>query len=412
MSHHQIRAVQAVLATAAALGLAACGQAANGAGSSGLPTGTSGTPAPTSAGPTTTSSPDPSHRMTGTPVGQGPVVSEVAARGALMQKSGSLHPAIVRLGSGYEAATLGQGNDVVFWSSTGRTWTRNGTSTRLPVHSGNHGQVTVAGSLLPGAKHATFVVTGAFTGDGTGGALAYGHGPRGWSLITARPDGSLAPSGHGADRLGENGLELNISLTPSGLTTYSMWSPRSSAAFAMQTGRPTIRRWKASGSTLQLTGSNVVTANATEVTLPNPFPAPPGTSSLPDGTWAARLITAKQSGNTISMRVQPEKGRNCMSGAGVCFTAVGPRVSLTMDAYSPTSVLATNSHGQLKHLTAPGWAFTAVEDGASIPLSTYFTDGAPWVVPASLATTSVPSPHALLQVRDGTVTHADAIYTS
>lgn len=410
MSQRQIKGTSVVFAAVAVIGLTGCGQASGGSGSGSLSSDPTTGGAPTTA-PTSTSSPDPSRRMTGTPVAPGPVVSDVKARMSLRKKSGDSHPAVVKVGSGYEGATLGSGRTIVFWNLRGGSWTQDGTSTRLPSAPGSSEEPTVSGSLLPGAQHATFVVKGPFTGDNTGQALAYGHGSSGWSLIVAQPDGSLAPSGHGARKLGDLGLELDMRFTHTGLTTYSLWGPSSTASFKVQRDRPTIRRWKASGSVLHLTDSNIMTAKRTNVSIPKPIPTPPGSATLPDGTWAVKLIGVTESHGTLTLRVQPRKGHHCMAGVGVCFSPIGPRTSLTMADDASTTVLAKDRKGQQVHVTAPGWGFASVETSDQpLPLSSECTPGAPWVVRASVAKSSIPNDYALVKVKDGAAVGADSIF--
>jgi hypothetical protein len=53
-------------------------------------------------------------------------------------------------------------------------------------------------------RNATFIVTGNFTGDGSGNAVAYTTGAKGWGAIKAESNGRIGPSGQpvGSDAIG------------------------------------------------------------------------------------------------------------------------------------------------------------------------------------------------------------------
>lgn len=405
----------AALALTTSAGLVGCGtQTAGGPSSTDSPiaTGsatTTGSPATSSSPPATT--PEGQHSKTGTPAAPVPQHHRSAAK-TLMKASGYLHPAVVRVGDHWEGATLGSGDRVIFWKSDGTSWDKVNASSHLPVFSPNAGKPSVDGALLPGADHATFLVTGAFTGNSTGSALSYGHADGGWSLITAQPDGSLAPSGHGIHRLGEHGLELNIVFTQKGLKTLSMWSPTSRAPNALQASEPTVRYWKASGNRLTMTGSNQVEAKHESVSPPRHVSVPPKADHLPDGTWAVRLLDfERRKPHDIAVGLRPQKAHACMSGSGLCFSPAGKAQSLRMGPQTDTTVLAHSPGTQLRHITAPGWAFALVEgdDSGKVQLSGVFTQGAPWVVSSDVATTAVPRDYALITVEDGRIVRADSL---
>jgi hypothetical protein len=45
--------------------------------------------------------------------------------------------------------------------------------------------------------HATFIATGYFSGDGSGNAVAFTTGAKGWGAIKAEKNGNIGPSGQG-----------------------------------------------------------------------------------------------------------------------------------------------------------------------------------------------------------------------
>lgn len=63
-----------------------------------------------------------------------------------------------------------------------------------------------APQVLEGMAHPIFILHGSFSGDSTANAIAYTHGPNGWGVIKAQPDGNLASSGEGVS-YGGTGLE-------------------------------------------------------------------------------------------------------------------------------------------------------------------------------------------------------------
>jgi len=122
------------------------------------------------------------------------------------QTNGAAH-VIVRVPRGYEAATFDQHANIAFWRNVANNvnWTQVGRST-YPYSPaiGGPADARVTGTLLARMQHATFIVTGAFTSDRSGDAVAFTTGPKGWGVIKAEPNGNIGPSGQpvGADRIG------------------------------------------------------------------------------------------------------------------------------------------------------------------------------------------------------------------
>jgi hypothetical protein len=118
-----------------------------------------------------------------------------------------LPSAIVAVPGGFEAMTWDQATHVGFWSdpTSSTTWQLVGSST-YPWEPaiGGPPQAAATGALLTGMQHATFILTGNFSGDGSGNAVAYTTGANGWGVIKAEPNGNIGPSGQpvSADRIG------------------------------------------------------------------------------------------------------------------------------------------------------------------------------------------------------------------
>ena len=121
------------------------------------------------------------------------------------QTNGEDH-ALVTVPGGYEAAVYDQHGTIEFWGvqNSAAQWSRLGASSYPVVTQLGPPQAQVSGALLHGMQHATFIVHGVFTGDGSGNAVAYTDGPHGWGAIKAEPSGNIGPSGHpvGSDQIG------------------------------------------------------------------------------------------------------------------------------------------------------------------------------------------------------------------
>lgn len=88
----------------------------------------------------------------------------------------------------FEAACYDQRGHLVLWRHSAGGWHQMAQSTCPPDSADGppsydeHG-VGVEGAVLPGMSDAVFIVTGPFSGDGTGNAVAFGNGPDGWGLL-------------------------------------------------------------------------------------------------------------------------------------------------------------------------------------------------------------------------------------
>ena len=162
------------------------------------------------------------------------------------QTNGAAHD-LVKIARGYEAATYDQHANIAFWRSIGNdvNWTQVGTST-YPYSPavGGPANAKVTGTLLARMQHATFIVTGAFTGDSSGDAVAFTTGPNGWGVIKAEPNGNIGPSGQpvGADRIG---LSFDLKFAGGKLVTEDC---RTDQAIAQCGSNPVIKYWLWAGA--------------------------------------------------------------------------------------------------------------------------------------------------------------------
>ena len=190
-----VRTVVILVATASVLASTGCSTNTNGRGSH-APVTTTSQPAPTSQPVTPPSTPTPSPPSSSpSPT---PTIPSLAARtAALSHASGGLPSVIVGVPGGFEAMTWDQATHVGFWydPTTSTTWQPVGSSVYPWVAAiGGPPQASATGALLIGMQHATFIVTGNFSGDGSGNAVAYTTGANGWGVIKAEPNGNIGPS--------------------------------------------------------------------------------------------------------------------------------------------------------------------------------------------------------------------------
>jgi serine/threonine protein kinase len=128
---------------------------------------------------------------------------------SFLERGDSTRKAVLVVASpGYEIMVVGQTGSVTFWRYRARdvSLAKIGTST-YPYEPTSLGPPYAVGrgTLLKGMEHATFIVDGAFSGDGSGNAVAYTTGAHGWGAIKAERNGNLAPSGAGV-KVGKIGV--------------------------------------------------------------------------------------------------------------------------------------------------------------------------------------------------------------
>ncbi len=157
-----------------------------------FPAGTTGSGGP--QGATLSSTPPTSHRPT-----------DAQRRSALAARAGGTQ-VMVRVGDGYEAATFDQVGHIAFWhdGADSTQWRQVGSSRYPYVPQVGAPHASARAAVLTGMAHATFVVSGYFTGDSSGNAVAFTTGAKGWGAIKAEANGNIGPSGAavGHDQIG------------------------------------------------------------------------------------------------------------------------------------------------------------------------------------------------------------------
>jgi hypothetical protein len=137
-----------------------------------------------------------------------PVQPSLAQRvAALTSQTPGQRQLLVAVPGGYQAVTWDQRGQLYFWQnpSASTSWTRIGSSTYpYSASIGAPANANATGARLTGMTNATFILTGLFTTDGAGNAVAYTTGTNGWGAIKAEANGNLAASGApiGEDRIG------------------------------------------------------------------------------------------------------------------------------------------------------------------------------------------------------------------
>jgi hypothetical protein len=143
------------------------------------------------------------------------------------QTNGQPH-VIIALAGGFQAAVYDQGGDIYFWASGGSstTWRQIGQSTYPYAAANGAPHAKVAGAELNNMDDATFIVHGIFTGDGSGNAVAFTDGSKGWGAIKAERNGNIGPSGAPVDPGNQIGLAYDFSFSGGNLVTEDCPSNR------------------------------------------------------------------------------------------------------------------------------------------------------------------------------------------
>ncbi len=245
-----------------------------------------------------------------------------AARAALARKT-SLATVVVPVRGGFDAAAYDLDGHLQFWQYASGTW-REAAQSTYPEDAGDgtgtfdESGVSVSGADLPGAPHAVFIVTGPFTGDGSGHVVVYGDGPQGWGVLDQQGRASLPSSG--------TGVSDNIMIyLGARFTGGTLETDLASGAFdeAFGSGFPVRSYWHWSGSGLVLDHDNIMTARpvpaATVTVLPLPSAAPP------DGVYGVLVEGASEAGSGtvllpggpadagITLTLRPARLQGCTS---------------------------------------------------------------------------------------------------
>jgi hypothetical protein len=296
-------------------------------------------------------------------------------------------------GGGWEGATWSSPRTatVRFWrySAQSRKWKVIGHS-RYPVYPGFGCLPKVAGAALDNGTHATYIVGGCFTGDGTLNTTVFADGPRHWGLVVQRGTRLVASGQPGTRRDGPSGaLFYNERITRGVLETIvggnNFFSNGAEGLYPLRTF------WRWSGTAFERIRDNAFTAK--------PAAAPPRTRrSLPrgrcptDGSFQASIgLSSRANGQHTEQPVRIE----LFPPADVYPAQIGCRV--TLPTTFPMTVLAahTSAHILFIHrghitnrrwITAPPWFLL---HGNGYDQVTFFPSyvaagRSPYVVPTSL----------------------------
>lgn len=294
---------------------------------------------------------------------------------------------------GWEAATWRRGL-IEFWRFT-RAWARVGaarytTATPRPVSP------SAVGWLLPGMANATFVFHGLFTGDGSGDAMAFTAGHRGWGPLALTTADTLAVADTVARPQVAGILFSGIEHLRSGRLLTDIESPYYAVASGELYPLLTQWDWVSRTGTFAVHATNAFTARpvAAPATAPA-LRACPGPST--NGTWSARVQVAVATARHFRVD-EPLAWSVALPGGRTC------RLSAPFDL--PVSLLARTSGGD-RWITAPasvlGSSLLAFRPGQPIP-TTFFGSRpgeSPYVIPPSLHASAILSYLGLARLGTG-----------
>jgi RNA polymerase sigma factor (sigma-70 family) len=326
-------------------------------------------------------------------------------------------PVAVAVPGGFEAATYDEHTHIDFWRYSAGSWKRLA-ARQYPPDAGDgtgtneHG-VTAKGAVLSGMDHATFIVNGPFTGDGTGQTAIFGDGPSGWGYLPVTPDASSMISTGQSATASDTGVFYRASFVNGrmqvGIDT-GVFNEAFSAGFLL------LQTWRGSARGYAFADDNIVTA----ATVPTPQfgAAPLPSTSPPDGTYGAlvsQVVVGFDSKNAeyITVSAQPAALTQDCVLTGSC--AASQSTAMTITAATATKTVFPVITGQgTSYITGPTWALAGLYIDLSSPLdpyqnpATFAQRGAtPWYIPASLGATSFALSQgepAVLTFHNGTVT--------
>lgn len=233
-------AVVGALIVAAGVAVAGCASSGPAGPAGPAQSASSGPSAPSnSAGPAGGS--DQDARQAGNPTS-----AAQQARSQLLAKVPGQQAFVVSVPSGYDGITYDQRGHVGFWSDGSAGWQESAVgSYPYFAGAGERPSVRATGALLSGMRHATFVLTGSFSEDGTGNAVGYTAGSSGWGVIVAQPSGNLAPASPNVDSR-NSGVSYGLTLTGGRLETEDC---PPNQALAMCGGSDTVKKlWRWTGT--------------------------------------------------------------------------------------------------------------------------------------------------------------------
>ena len=353
------------------------------------------------------------------------------SRTALKRIAGARYAsAPVAVPGGFEAATWGTHGNIEFWkwTRTKLSWTKISASTYpvLPRQFLAGPPESAVGRLMPGMSDAVFILSGQFSGDGTGNYIAFTNGPNGWGTVAPKGTDVLVPTGaHSTDNTtpgNEYAETFNGNYLETGSTSVLPYGTNGSEWMI-------VKDWSWTGGQFTLARSNIVTAKAAP-----PPPAPSSVPTLPLNTcpssppngvyaaWSERAVTSfghigdtfaqQPKSVTISMQQNvPGEG----PGVAACHFTVSPYFNV---------VIPVTSTSGTRWVTAPAWLLTegtypATDVWNDLPgsnlddslhlwsLAFSQSDRSPYAIPAGLHVVGFPPAgpgHVLATIHDGILT--------
>lgn len=254
----------------------------------------------------------------------------------------------------------------------------------------------IKGALLAESRHATYIVCGLLSGDGSGWNMIFADGADGWRYLV--PHGrELTPSGSSmtfansvfftarfVDRVLQTGVDTGVF----------------DSAFA--SAFPLMQDWRWNGAGFRLSHNGGFTARAVSAPTASPPVLParaPHTGTYGVAIRRLGIKPAAQPGleARIAMTVQPEVIRGPLP-YDTSLSPSGPTQSFDVAANTNVLLPVVKGHG-ISYITAPAWYITglAVSNGTGINIEPlpeqspkFFSNPGlmPWYIPASLHVTS------------------------
>jgi pimeloyl-ACP methyl ester carboxylesterase len=343
-------------------------------------------------------------------------LAPAAAAAQLSRLTPGMHNTLVAISGGFEAAVWDEKGHVTFWKLTdpSQTWKQIGAST-YPVLPTEPPGTTLTGALLAGMSDATFIADGPFSGDGTGNAIAFTNGARGWGTIAPGPGNTLIATGNRSTDNATPGNSYSEYFHDGDLST----SEPGSLPFG-----PNGEEWQIE-RTYKWTGGEFQQISASQFTAAKANPLPASAPPFPaghcnggmSGTYKDFYVSASTTFTTaprsaylpasVVLRIQAD------SPAAGCTFTVAPNFPIVISAATPSGTI---------WITAPAWVLTHGVNGnqdigdllpgtqfpGQVGLnSLYFQDPefSPYYIPKNLGITQIGQLAApVASIHDGTLT--------
>jgi len=253
---------------------------------------------------------------------------------------------IVAVPGGYDALAFDQAGHYYFWTYRASSWTKQSEWT-FPYYPTDDFTATAKGELLPGMTDATFIVTGPFTGDGSGNNLALTGTGNTWGPLTESASNTLEVDSAAAETSLPRILHARLAFTSSGLQTED---GNLSFIQASSLLYPTVINWTWSAGHFVDSSDNVFTAKAAQTPGLNMPPLPDSSCSAPApaGTYTVALSTQASQPGVVGVDLSV---LSASTGFQTC--------SLQLPATTPVVIQTTTAAGGREWITAPLWLLAA-----------------------------------------------------